>query len=295
MARSRKHHTKSATPKRSVNKTDIFFVIFAVAWTILSLTISQTLVALILRLIAGSSVSAPFWTLVFYILRYTLTLASVIFLPPWLWRLLHDRRRIEPSQIAQKSKSLTKSNLSQSAENPSSSSPLLAENLFNTTPEELGVNKWPTFIDLGLAPIGYIVYILFATVLTGLMSMLFAWFNADQAQDVGFAYFLTTSDRILAMLAIVFVAPIFEELIMRGWLYGKIRNKLGAIVSTIIVSLVFAVLHGQWNVGVSVFILSFVLCALREITGTIWSGMLLHILSNGIAFYIVYVMGGLAL
>lgn len=284
MARSRKHRTKTTTPKRTVNKTDIFFVIFVVAWTILSLTISQTLVALVLRLIAGPSISAPFWTLVFYILRYALTLASVIFLPPRLWRLLHDRRRTESSQTAQKSKPLTKSNLSQSAENP-----------FNTTPEELGVSKWPTFIDLGLAPIGYIVYILFATVLTGLMSMLFSWFNADQAQDVGFAYFLTTSDRILAMLAIVFVAPIFEELIMRGWLYGKIRNKLGAIISTIIVSLVFAVLHGQWNVGVSVFILSLVLCALREITGTIWSGMLLHILSNGIAFYIVYVMGGLAL
>lgn len=295
MTRSHPHRTKSTAPKRSIHKTDVYFVIFVVAWTILSLTISQTLVALILRLIAGSSVSEPFWTLVFYILRYTLTLASVILVPPWLWRLLHNRRRAELSQKTQKSKSLTKSNLSQSINNPSDNSSQSAENPFDTTPEELGINKWPTFVDLGLAPIGYIVYILLATVLTGLMSMLFAWFNADQAQDVGFAYFLTTSDRIFAMLAIVFVAPISEELIMRGWFYGKIRNKLGAVASTIIVSLVFAVLHGQWNVGVSVFILSLVLCAFREITGTIWSGMLLHILSNGIAFYIVYVMGGLAL
>ncbi len=283
MTRSHPHRTKSTAPKRSIHKTDVYFVIFVVAWTILSLTISQTLVALVLRLIAGSSVSEPFWTLVFYILRYALTLASVIFVPPWLWQLLHDRPR-EKQKTTQSPKASAKPDSAQPTETP-----------FNTAPEELGINKWPSFVDLGLAPIGYIVYILLATVLTGLMSMLFAWFNADQAQDVGFAYFLTTSDRIFAMLAIVFVAPIFEELIMRGWFYGKIRNKLGAVASTIIVSLVFAVLHGQWNVGVSVFILSLVLCALREITGTIWSGMLLHILSNGIAFYIVYVMGGLAL
>lgn len=283
MAQSHPRRTKSTAPKHSVHKTDVYFVIFVVAWTILSLTISQTLVALVLRLIAGSSVSEPFWTLVFYILRYTLTLASVIFLPPRLWGLLYDRPR-KKQKTTQSPKASAKPDSAQTAENP-----------FDTTPEELGISKWPTFVDLGLAPIGYIVYILLATVLTGLMSMLFSWFNADQAQDVGFAYFLTTSDRIFAMLAIVFVAPIFEELIMRGWFYGKIRNKLGAVASTIIVSLVFAVLHGQWNVGVSVFILSLVLCTLREITGTIWSGMLLHILSNGIAFYIVYVMGGLAL
>ena len=54
-------------------------------------------------------------------------------------------------------------------------------------------------------------------------------------------------------------------------------------------SILFAVLHGQLNVGITVFVLSVVLCGLREITGTIWSGMLLHILSNGIAFYILYI------
>ena len=31
--------------------------------------------------------------------------------------------------------------------------------------------------------------------------------------------------EFFAMLAIVFIAPIVEEIIMRGWLYGKLRDK----------------------------------------------------------------------
>lgn len=257
-------------PLRRLTRSDIYFLIFVIAWTIVSLTISQTLVAILLQLIAGPAITQPLWTLVFYVLRYALTLASIIILPPYLWRLVRHRR------LSKKSRSTED-----------------LESTLATTSDELGVGKWPSFIDIGLAPIGYVVYIIFASILTNVMSLVFAWFNAEQAQDVGFSYFLTTTDRILAMFAIVFVAPIAEELIMRGWLYGKLRSKLGVVVSILITSFIFALLHGQWNVGVSVFVLSIVLCALREITGTIWSGMLLHIISNGIAFYIVYVSGGI--
>ena len=90
-----------------------------------------------------------------------------------------------------------------------------------------------------------------------------------------------------------------EEVIFRGWLYGKLRQKLsgktseitGIIISILLVSLLFGIVHMQWNVGVNVFALSVVLCVLREITGTIYSGILVHMLKNGIAFYFLYVAG----
>ena len=93
------------------------------------------------------------------------------------------------------------------------------------------------------------------------------------------------------MIALVFIAPIAEEIIMRGWLYGKLRSRLPLPLAIVLTSILFGFLHGQWNVGVGVFALSLVLCSLREITGTIWSGILLHILSNGIAFYLLYIGG----
>ena len=50
-------------------------------------------------------------------------------------------------------------------------------------------------------------------------------------------------------------------------------------------------MHFQWNVGVNVFALSVVLCALREITGTIYAGILTHMIKNGVAFYLLYLVG----
>ena len=41
----------------------------------------------------------------------------------------------------------------------------------------------------------------------------------------------------------------------------------------------------------NVFALSVALCVLREITGTIYAGILTHMIKNGVAFYLLYVMG----
>ena len=164
--------------------------------------------------------------------------------------------------------------------------------------EELGLKGLPTWTDIGLAPVGFVVYLLLAAGLTALFSQ-FAWFDAGEAQDVGFSYSVIGFDRVLAFITLVVVAPIAEEIIFRGWLYGKLREKLspeisekaGVVIATLLVSLLFGLVHGQWNVGVNVFAMSLVLCALREITGTIYAGILLHMLKNGVAFYLLFVAG----
>ena len=143
-----------------------------------------------------------------------------------------------------------------------------------------------------------IVYLVLAAGLTAIFS-LFPWFDAGEVQEVGFSYYLTGGDRLVAFLTLVVVAPIAEEIIFRGWLYGRTREKLlkkysnniSVVISIILISLLFGIVHMQWNVGISVFALSLVLCALREITGTIHAGILLHMLKNGIAFYLLFVIG----
>lgn len=246
-----------------VNKKKVAEVVFVVVWVGLALVASQLVVGLPMIWLLGERFTQPLWTCVFYGLNYLLALALVVLLPPRLaklWAKRHpkfDQKEIEwlaPDQ------------------------------------ESLGVDKWPTFVDIGLAPIGYVVYLVLANMAMNLMSV-FPWFDSGETQDVGFGYFVTTGDRVLAMLALVFIAPIAEELIMRGWLYGKLRSKLKIVAAILLTSLLFAVLHGQWNVGVSVFMLSLVLCSMREITGSIWSGILLHILVNGMSFYVLYVAG----
>ena len=45
----------------------------------------------------------------------------------------------------------------------------------------------------------------------------------------------------------------------------------------------------QWAVTIDTFVLSLMLCALREYTGAIWAGVLLHAIKNGLAFYLLFV------
>ena len=92
-------------------------------------------------------------------------------------------------------------------------------------------------------------------------------------------------------MALVIIAPIMEELLFRGWLYGKLRLKIPKVAAIVTTSLLFGLVHMQWNVGVNVFAMSVVLCALREVTGTIYAGILTHMIKNGVAFYLLFVLG----
>ena len=161
--------------------------------------------------------------------------------------------------------------------------------LEKTSREELGLKGLPTWTDILLSPIGFIIQLVFSAALVMLFSKIFPWFNAAEAQEVGFSDLYSIGDKIIAFFIIAIIAPIAEEIIFRGYLYGKLRKRLNLPISILLVSLLFAVLHGQWNVGVNVFAVSIVLCSLREITGTIYAGILVHIIKNAVAFYLLFI------
>lgn len=158
-----------------------------------------------------------------------------------------------------------------------------------TTRDELGLRDLPTWTDILLAPAGFIVFMIVAAFVTTLMAALLPAVDWEQAQDVGFTSLITNVDFVCAFFALVVIAPIAEEIIFRGWLYGKLRAKLPAIPAMLLVSVLFGIVHGQWNVGVTVFVMSIAMCTVREITGTIWGGILIHIIKNGLAFYLLFV------
>ncbi len=263
-----KDHQESQTKPKKLSKSQlwqkIWLTVFYLAWALIGTYAGQLIVAFPMAWLLGEKLKEPSWTLVYYIITYTLTVVLVVALPMWVVRYYRKRKNDKSKKLAELEKDLSSDKTS------------------------MGLAHLPTFVDIGLAPIAYVAYIIIASVLTRIMTI-FPWFDTQEAQDVGFSYFVTNLDRVFAMIAVVIIAPIAEELVMRGWLYGKLRNKWGITVSILLTSLLFGVLHGQWNVGVSVFALSLMLCGLREITGTIWSGMLLHILSNGVAFYLLYI------
>jgi membrane protease YdiL (CAAX protease family) len=159
-----------------------------------------------------------------------------------------------------------------------------------TTRGEMGLRGLPTWTDLLLAPIGFIVVLLAAGGLTALMMALMPDVDWQQAQEVGYHGLYQIQDFIMAFVCLVVLAPLCEEIIFRGWLYGKLRFKMPAFPAMLIVSVLFGIMHGQWNVGVTVFAMSMGMCIMREFTGTIWSGVILHMIKNGVAFYFLFVV-----
>ena len=157
------------------------------------------------------------------------------------------------------------------------------------TRNELGFKDLVTFSDIGLALAGFFGYLAFSAILTALFSV-FPWFNFNEAQPLLYSTLISPSGKILAAIALVVVGPILEEVIYRGLIYGKLRKKHSLVTSILIISVLFGFLHGQWNVGVDVFALSVVACLMRETTGTIYAGIILHMLKNAIAFYMLFIV-----
>ena len=113
--------------------------------------------------------------------------------------------------------------------------------------------------------------------------------DTSQAQSLGFSQLLG-GELLIAFVVLVVLTPLFEEALFRGFLYGRLRQtSLPWWVPAVIVSLLFGLAHGQWNVGIDVFVLSMVACGLREVTGSIWAGILLHMAKNMVAFFAVFV------
>lgn len=254
-------------------------------WTCSVFLLVQAILSLVLSWfikITSIHITSALAQTIFSLLAYSISIVIIIVLPKYLSKLWHEKH-------------------------PKSKLPD-----FTIKKSDLGLNELPTWTDIGLAPAGLIVYAMFAALLTSLFS-LFPWFNISENQDVGFNTLVLTSDRIFAFITLVVIAPIAEELIFRGFLYKKIKDlffkkedrktvrqakrktpkkqELIAIaISTFITSLAFGIMHGQWNIGVNVFAMSVILCIMREITGSIYSGILLHMLKNAIAFYLLYVV-----
>lgn len=207
-------------------KRNLYYLIIVFGWGLLSLVASQFITAILMYAGLGEKFSEPFWVMIYYALNYLLTLALILFVLPRLVN-LYQQRITKSKEVKSKGKT-TESNVE-------------TENEFSPHLEELGLMRGPSFIDIGLAPIGYILYILATNLITGFMSN-FSWFDSEQPQDVGFGGFIAGNNRIWAVIAIVFIAPIAEEVIMRGWLYGKVRRKLPAYALILLVSILFGVM-----------------------------------------------------
>ena len=230
------------------------------AWVFAVLIASQFTVQTVMSILPGVDLDQPAWAMLASLISSVMEIALILLVPPKLIEAFYKKRQHKDMpQVV-------------------------------NTREALGLKGFLSWIDIGLSPVAYLVATLLGVGLSYLFTI-FPWFNLEEAQGKFFAFPVGAGEKIAAFLMLVVIAPIVEEVIFRGWLYGKLRARMGMVASILVTSVLFGVVHGQWSTGVNVFALSVVLCGLREITGTIYAGILTHIIKNAVAFYLLYVLG----
>ena len=138
---------------------------------------------------------------------------------------------------------------------------------------------------LGLAAIVY--FIVLAVTLT--LATNIPGFDAEQTQEIGYQA-AKGWQLLLAFVGLVVLPPLAEEMLFRGFMYRGLASKWPRIIAALFTSLLFALVHFQWNVGVDVFVLSLVLIALYEKTKNLWMCVFLHAIKNGMAFIAIFIL-----
>lgn len=160
---------------------------------------------------------------------------------------------------------------------------------YRTTLGDIGLQRLPSWMDIWMAPAGLVLYLLLSAGLIFLATTFLPQFDVGQAQDTGFGQLNQRYEYILAFLTLVVIAPVAEEVLFRGYLFGKLKKFIPIWVAILVTSLLFGAVHGAWNVAIDTFALSLVLCLLRLSTGSLWAPILLHMTKNGIAYYILFI------
>jgi membrane protease YdiL (CAAX protease family) len=85
----------------------------------------------------------------------------------------------------------------------------------------------------------------------------------------------------VTLVATVALAPVFEEVIFRGLLYGSLRARLGVWPAVVLSALVFALAHGYGVVGfASVFLSGGLWAWSYERTRSLLPAIAAHMVNN---------------
>lgn len=159
----------------------------------------------------------------------------------------------------------------------------------------------PRLRDAGYTILGFIIYfVVYAFIVFNLVEMLFPQVDTEQAQQLGFDTSTSGVALVFVFLSLVILPPLVEEILVRGFLFTGLRQKMNVIIAAIVTSVVFAAAHLQWGSGAPLlwaaaadtFTLSMVLIWLRHKTGSLWPGIGVHFIKNGIAFLALFVFKG---
>jgi len=156
----------------------------------------------------------------------------------------------------------------------------------------------PKLSDLGYAITGFFVYFPIFFGFVTFIEKNVPQIDIDQTQQIGFDTANTTGELAIVFISLVILAPIFEELLFRGYLYTNLKLSIGILKAAIVTSIIFGVAHLQlggsapplWIAAIDTGILSIILIVLREKSKGLMASIGLHMIKNSIAYVALFIV-----
>jgi CAAX protease family protein len=149
-------------------------------------------------------------------------------------------------------------------------------------PGLLGFRRTPLWPAVGLSVLMMFTYY----VLTGVWAALLDLGESDQLPD-SLGVEESTAALVAVCVLVTVIAPIAEEVLFRGFMFGALRNWRGPVVAALITGVLFGAIHaGSAEVAylVPLALLGVLLALLRWRTGSLLPCMMVHAFNNSIAF-----------
>lgn len=86
----------------------------------------------------------------------------------------------------------------------------------------------------------------------------------------------------LSILMACIAAPVVEEILFRGYMYGTLRRLTNPVFAAVIIGGLFAVVHGNLPALLPLFTFSILLCLAYELTGCLWVPVGMHVFFNAV-------------
>lgn len=157
----------------------------------------------------------------------------------------------------------------------------------------LGLRRFPIWVVVLMPPLALLLQIL-TGILSEILSPLLGGMTNPQGCDISQAF---GRDPYLGVISIAVIAPVVEEIVFRGFIYGGLRRRWGVGLSIVVSSLLFALAHSL-SVGGSIlllapslFIAGMVLAFVYERSRSLVPGMVLHASFNLIAVVAIFLVG----
>jgi|GEM_PF-2846865 len=165
-------------------------------------------------------------------------------------------------------------------------------------PRKAEITKGSMLGYLGFKRVPFLRFLFWGIILPGALITLLYFLGRDTGSEVSSEEFATgilanQASLPFVVFVLLVIAPIFEEIIFRGFMFRGIeKSPLGPVGAILVTSFVFTIVHQQYagTALIGLFVLSLLLGLTRARTGSIIPAITMHFIFNAgaVAAYFLY-------